>query len=287
MLASSTFVRGPLAGCGIGLRAQHVREVMERTPACAWFEIHSENYFAPGGAQRAALERIRADYAISAHGVGLSPGSAGPIDAAHVEKLAELVRWLEPALVSEHLAWGAIDGTHLNDLLPLPYSEEALAHMVVQVSAVQERLRRPILIENVSSYLELPGADMPEWEFLAELARRSGCGILLDVNNVYVSARNHGFDPITYIDALPASAIGELHVAGHSEQVFDGHTIVVDTHNARVLPVVWLLLHHAARRFGEVPVLIEWDSDLPAFEVLEQEAAIARAYMEIRHDRAA
>jgi uncharacterized protein (UPF0276 family) len=287
MLSPSSFARGSLSGCGIGLRAAHVREVMERTPACAWFEIHSENYFAPGGAQRAALQRIRADYAISAHGVGLSLGSAGPIDAAHLEKLAELLRWLEPGLVSEHLSWGAIDGTHLNDLLPLPYSEEALAHMVARVSVVQDRLRRPLLIENVSSYLELPGADMPEWEFLAELARSTGCGILLDVNNVYVSARNHGFDPITYIDALPVSAIGELHVAGHSEQTFDGRTIVVDTHNTRVAPAVWLLLDHAARRFGDVPVLVEWDSELPEFGVLEQEAALASAYMDRRCDRAA
>ncbi len=265
-----------------------MQEIVERHPACDWFEIHSENYFSAGGVHLDALRRVRADFPISAHGVGLSLGSAEPLSNVHLEHLAHLVDWLEPVLVSEHLSWGAIDGTHANDLLPLPYSQEALAHMVRAVGTVQERLKREILIENVSSYLALPGAELPEWEFIAELAARSGCGILLDINNIYVSARNHGFDPLTYIEAIPPALIAEFHVAGHSVQRFDAEDIVVDTHDRRVAPQVWSLLCQALRRCGPRPVLVEWDTNLPAFAVLEAEAAIAAAcLMEVSNARVA
>ena len=272
----------PLVGAavGIGLRAPHVREIIERSPALDFLEIHSENYFSAGGPHLAALRRLRADYPISAHGVGLSLGSAQPVSELHLARLARLVEWLEPALISEHLSWGASGDLHLNDLLPLPYSAEALAHMVRAVDHAQARLRRRLSIENVSSYLQLPGSDMSEWEFLVELAKRSGCGILLDVNNIYVSACNHGFDPLTYIDAIPSTLISELHVAGHSLQRFDGVDILVDTHDQRVCAEVWSLLHYALRRCGPIPVLVEWDSTLPALTVLENEAATARACLD-------
>ncbi len=272
-------VAHPLAqtSVGVGLRAPHVKEITERLPKLGFLEVHSENYFGQGGAGSEALRRLRADYPVSAHGVGLSLGSETPVSTTHLERLADLVEWLEPALISEHLSWSAVDGRHLNDLLPLPYSVEVLAHMVQAVDVVQSRLKRRILIENVSSYVVLPGSDMYESEFLAALASASGCGLLLDVNNIYVSAYNHGFDPRAYIDALPASAIEEIHVAGHSAQHFEGVDILVDTHDRLVAPPVWELLRHALRRFGPRPVLVEWDCDLPPFVVLEQQAAVAAA----------
>lgn len=267
----------PLAqtSVGVGLRAPHIREITERSPTLGFLEVHSENYFGQGGADIEALRRLRADYPVSAHGVGLSLGSGTPVARTHLERLAELVEWLEPALISEHLSWGAVDGRHLNDLLPLPYTFEVLAHMVRAVDVVQTRLKRRILIENVSSYVVLPGSDMHEWEFLAALASASGCGLLLDVNNVYVNACNHGFDPIAHIDALPILAIEEIHVAGHSTQQFEGVDILVDTHDSMVAPPVWDLLRHALCRYGPRPVLVEWDCDLPPVAVLEQQAAIA------------
>ena len=277
----------PPTAIGVGLRAPHVQAIMDRSPALGFLEIHSENYFTAGGASRRALTRLRADYPISAHGVGLSLGSASPLATHHLDCLADLVDWLEPVLISEHLSWGAVDDRHLNDLLPLPYTCEALAHMVRAVDIVQTRLKRRILIENVSSYLVLPGAEMSEWEFLAGLSAQSGCGLLLDVNNVYVNACNHGFDPGTYLDAVPAAAIEELHVAGHSLQRFDDESIVVDTHDGPVAPAVWDLLCRTLARCGPRPVLVEWDSQLPPFAQLEQQAALATACMEQQHARAA
>lgn len=274
-------------GAGIGLRAAHARDLMTRDSAVGWLEVHSENYFAAGGAHLEALQALRARYPVSAHGVGLSLGSPAGPDLPHLTRLAALVDWLEPVFVSEHLAWGEVDGIHSNDLLPLPYTQEALAHFVRAVDRTQEFLRRRILIENVSSYVEFSASTMPEWVFLTQLARRSGCGILLDVNNIEVSAINHGFDPYDYIDAIPPGLVCELHVAGHSTQWFDGEPIVVDTHDRRVAPSTWLLLRHALRRFGPVPVLVEWDVALPPLATLEAEAAQAAACMEECHARAA
>jgi hypothetical protein len=264
---------GPVpARAGIGLRAPHHAEVIGARPNVAWVEVHSENFFARGGAQREVLERVRRDYPLSLHGVGLSIGSTDPLDARHLRELERLVRDFSPALVSEHLSWGSIGGRFTNDLLPLPYTEEALRHMSRRVRAVQEALGRRILIENVSSYLQFTCSVMPEWEFLAALASESGCGLLLDVNNVYVSARNHGFDPCAYVDTVPRRAVEEIHLAGHRVNRYGEREILIDTHSTHVCADVWALYAHAIARFGRVPTLIEWDTDIPSFATLQAEA---------------
>jgi len=255
---------------GIGLRAPHYAELLRRRPALDFLEVHSENFFAAGGAAPAWLERFR-DYALSFHGVGLSLGSADPLDEEHLTRLATLVRRFEPLLVSEHLSWSSAGGRHANDLLPLPYTREALDHVVARIGRLQEALGREVLVENVSSYLAFPGADMPEWEFVAEAARRSGCRVLLDVNNIHVNAANHGLDARAYVDAIPAALVGEIHVAGHEAR--DG--VLIDTHGARACEAVWDLYARAVQRCGERPTLVEWDTDIPALDVLLDEAAIA------------
>lgn len=257
---------------GIGLRSQHHAEFLERRPAIGWLEVHSENFFARGGLARDVLEEVSAHYPVSLHGVGLSIGSTDALDATHLAQLARLVRDFKPLLVSEHLAWGSVDGRCANDLLPLPYTMEALRHMVARVGAVQERLGRQILIENVSSYLQFDGAEMAEWEFLCALAAESGCGILLDVNNLYVNAVNHGFDPDEYLRAIPPHAVQEIHLAGHSVERLGTRELLIDTHAAPVCSAVWDLYGAALERFGPVHTLIEWDAELPALDVLLAEA---------------
>src|SRR4029453_11113966 len=228
--------RVPVAA-GIGRRAPHVRDVLATRPALPWFEVHSENYFADGGPALAALDRVRADYPLSLHGVGMSLGSTDPLDREHVAKLKRLVARVEPALVSEHLCWSSVDGRHYNDLLPLPYTSEALDHVCARVARVQDLLGREIAVENVSAYIEFPGATMTEAEFVANVARRTGCRLLLDVNNVYVNAMNHGFDADAYIAAIPPDAVAEYHLAG-----FDAAgACLIDTHGAPVAPEVWAL----------------------------------------------
>ena len=264
------------AGAGIGLRAAHVRDVLSMRPRTPWFEVHSENYFADGGPALAALARIRADYPVSLHGVGLSLGSTDPLDGAHLAKLQRLIARVEPSLVSEHLCWSSVDGRHFNDLLPLPYTREALEHVCARVSRVQDVLGRELLVENVSSYLAFADATMPEWEFVAALAHRTGCRLLLDVNNVYVNAVNHGFDPDAYVAALPAAAVAEIHLAGF-ETTAAG---LVDTHGAPVAQDVWDLYARTLARLGPRPTLIEWDTAIPAFAVLEGEAATAQRHLE-------
>ena len=266
--------RGPL-GAGIGLRVQHHEEVIARRPPIAWFEVHSENYFARGGTHRAQLARIRAHYQLSLHGVGLSLGSTDPLKADHLRELNKLVREFEPVLVSEHLSWSSVRGRYVNDLLPLPYTEEALQHMAARVRAVQDALGRQILVENISSYLRFSCAEVPEWEFLAALAHESGCAILLDVNNVYVNAMNHGFDAHSYLHGILRSVVKEIHLAGHSVININGREIRIDTHNTHVANEVWMLYGAAVKRFGAVPTLIEWDADIPPLEVLQAEAAKA------------
>lgn len=261
---------------GIGLRGPHQARFLDERPQAGWLEVHSENYFAEHGVALQTLERIRTDYPLSLHGVGLVLGSANPLDASHLENLRRIVNRLEPGLVSEHLCWGAVDGRYTNDLLPLPYTEEALAHIVARIEQVQDFLGRRILIENVSSYIEFQCSTMPEWEFLVEAARRSGCGILFDVNNVYVSARNHGFAPADYLAAIPPELVGEIHLAGHTVQRYDEHDILVDTHNAPVCEDVWALYEAALDRLGTAPTLIEWDSELPPLETLLAEAEKAQ-----------
>lgn len=260
------------AAAGVGLRAPHVREVLERRPPVAWFEVHSENYFADGGAALAALDRVRADYPVALHGVGMSLGSADPLDAGHVAKLARLAARIEPAAVSEHLCWSGVGGRHYNDLLPLPYTAEALAHVCARVSAVQDALGRELLVENVSAYYAFPEDEIPEYEFVAAVAARTGCRLLVDVNNIYVNARNHGIDPLAYLAAIPPAAVAEIHLAGFDES----GPIVIDTHGAPVAPEVWALYETAIARFGPVPTLIEWDTDIPEFAVLAREAATAQ-----------
>ncbi|TMH60810.1 MAG: DUF692 domain-containing protein [Betaproteobacteria bacterium] len=264
------------AVAGIGLRSPHVARVRAERPPIAWFEVHSENYFVDGGPALAALDAIRAQYPISLHGVGLSLGSADALDPVHLARLKRLVARIEPAAVSEHLCWGRVDGRHLNDLLPLPFTDEALALVCDRVDAVQTALRRPLLVENISAYLRFESDAMAEWDFVAAVVRRSGCKLLFDVNNVYVNAVNHGFDPRAYLDAIPADAVAEIHLAG-----FDASgPCLIDTHGARVAPPVWALYRATIERFGPKPTLIEWDTDLPALEVLQDEAAIAQSVLE-------
>jgi uncharacterized protein (UPF0276 family) len=261
---------------GLGLRAPHVGTVLAERPPVPWFEVHSENYFADGGPALAALERIRADYPISLHGVGLSLGSTDPLDTAHLAKLARLADRVEPARISEHLCWSSVNGRHFNDLLPLPYTPEALDHVCTRVSATQDYLRREILVENVSSYLTFPESIIPECEFVAAVAARTGCRLLVDVNNIYVNARNHGIDADAYLAAIPAAIVAEIHLAG-----FDASgPCLVDTHGAPVAPEVWSLYERALERFGRVPTLIEWDTDIPDFAVLQREAATAQSYLD-------
>lgn len=270
---SVTAAPQPLPGAaGIGLRAQHHADVLADAPRVGWFEAHSENYFADGGSQVHFLGRVRERYPLSLHGVGLSLGGTDPLDREHLRRLRRLVRDFEPALVSEHASWSAYGGRHFNDLLPLPYTEESLRNLVDRVRHVQDHLGRQILVENVSSYLEYRCSDMKEPEFLAALAQESGCGLLLDVNNVYVSASNHGFDPRAYLEALPRRAIGELHLAGHARVERAGRELLIDDHGGPVCEAVWSLYAAAVARFGHVPTLIEWDTALPPLATLVAEA---------------
>jgi uncharacterized protein len=275
------------AAAGIGLRAQHHLHVLSQSPRVAWFEAHSENYFADGGAHVEALMRIRARYLLSLHGVGLSLGSTDPLDRRHLENLRRVVTRFEPALVSEHLSWSSVGGRFANDLLPLPYTEEALRHASARVAEVQDFLGRQMLIENVSSYLQFRATTLAEWDFLAGVAQESGCGILLDLNNIYVAARNHRFECRDYLQGIPPGAVQELHLAGHARIDLEGEELLVDTHGTRVCDAVWELYRDALRRFGELPTLIEWDTDIPAFDVLQAEAAHADALRVTVHAAAA
>jgi hypothetical protein len=265
------------AEAGVGLRFQHHRTVAEDRPRVAWLEVHTENYVGGGSAPR-VLEDIRRDYPISCHGVGLSLGSVQGIDQAHLKRVTEVIERVEPGLVSEHLSWSVVDGTYLADLLPLPMTEEALDVVSRNVDAMQTALKRQILVENPSSYLRYRHSTIPEWEFLSALTERTGCGLLCDVNNIYVSAQNHGWDAEAYLDALPVEAIGEIHLAGHAARdLANGRTILIDDHGSRVSAEVWALYEKVLVRFGRVPTLIEWDTNVPAIDVLLDEAARAAA----------
>lgn len=270
-------------GVGIGLRAPHYREFLAARQPVGWLEVHSENYFGEGGYDLHVLERLRADYPISLHGVGLGLGSAAGWSEEHLSRLAGLVGRFEPALVSEHLCWSSAGGRHFNDLLPLPYTAEALALVCERVARVQDRLRRRVLIENISTYVKFPGSEMAECAFLAELARRTGCGLLLDVNNLYVNQVNHASVAMQALYELPRESVLEIHLAGYLETP-DG---LIDHHGARVQAPVWRLYAEALGIFGPVPTLIEWDTDLPALPVLLDEAASAAAMMGMPHAVAA
>ena len=268
------------ARAGVGLRFRHHREVLEARPAAAWFEVHTENYLG-GGSAPACLDAIRRDYPVSLHGTGLSLGSAEGLDPAHLARVRELVKRAEPGLVSEHLSFSVAAGNYLADLLPLPLTEEALGIVCRNVAQVQDHLKRPILVENPSTYLQFRHSTIPEWEFLAQVAKRTGCGILCDVNNIYVSACNHGWRASAYLAALPPEAVGEIHLAGHSlRRLDDARTLLIDDHGSRVTPEVWALYAEALARFGPVPTLIEWDTDVPPMAVLLEEAAHAAALID-------
>jgi uncharacterized protein (UPF0276 family) len=258
-------------GIGIGLRHAHYTDFLSSTPAVDWVEVHSENYFGDGGFDLHVLDTVRRDLPVSLHGVGLGLGSANPLDRAHVAKLKRLVQRIEPAVVSEHLCWGATAAGHLNELLPMPLTRAALALLSSRVDELQNMLRRPVLLENVSTYVRFRDDQYGETQFLAELVSRTGCGVLLDVNNLYVNQCNHAEDAIEAIDALPIGTVGEIHLAGH--RVTD--IAVIDDHGSRVVSEVWTLYRYALRRFGTVPALIEWDNALPPLEVLLEEARSA------------
>lgn len=269
----------PLRLTGVGLRTPHYAEFLEKKPPVAFLEVHSENYFGEGGKPLSILERIRQDYPISLHGVSLSLGSADDLNWQHLRKLRELTERINPSLISEHLSWSSINGHYLHDLLPLPFTEEAIQHLTTRIQQVQEYLGRQILIENISSYIQFPHSTMTEHEFLISIARKSGCGILLDINNIHVSATNHNTDPLNFLYAIPADLVQEIHLAGFTTSEIDGKQVLIDSHNRPVLPAVWELYKNAILHLGVKPTLIEWDSDIPPFETLYFDANRAETIM--------
>ena len=268
---------------GIGLRPGHYLDLLQSLPKLGWLEVHSENYFGYGGAPLHYLDQARNHYPVSLHGVGLSLGSTDTLNTRHLESLKSLVDRFDPLFVSDHLCWSSVDGIYLNDLLPLPYTEEALKHFSERVQQVQDYLGRELLVENPSSYLQYKHSTIDEAEFLAEVVARSGCGLLLDVNNVYVSAKNHGFDAAAYIDKMPADAVREYHLAGHSVRQLPEGAVYIDTHDAPVAEAVWSLYEYTLQAVGRRPTLIEWDSNLPELEILIGEARTAQSYSEGKH----
>lgn len=263
----------PSLGFGLGLRPPHYAAILETSPAVDWFEIITENYLVGGGRPLHYLDAIRARYPVVMHGVSLSIGSTAPLDLAYLAGVRRLAARCEPEWISDHLCWTGTDGTNLHDLLPLPYTEEALAHLCPRIDRVQEFLGRPLVLENVSSYVSYTSSAMSEWEFLSALAARTGCRLLLDVNNVYVSSRNHGFEPRNFLDHVPVEAVQQFHLAGH----LDLGTHVIDTHDAPVRDEVWELYGYALRRFGAVSTLLERDDNIPPLEELVAELGRARA----------
>jgi len=269
---------------GVGFKPEHFEAILDTRPALGFFEVHAENYMGGGGAPHRRLDKIRELYPLSLHGVGLSIGSPGPLDAAHLRRLAETARRFEPTVVSEHLAWSTHEGAFFNDLLPLPYTNETLARAADHIDEVQNALQRTMLLENPSTYIVFAESTWAETDFIREIARRTGCGLLLDVNNIFVSAVNHGFDPHAYLADFPLSAVGEIHLAGYAEDMDDaGLPLLIDAHNSPVRDAVWALYEAAVRRLGPTPTLIEWDNDVPAWPTLFSEAQRAeRAMIEIR-----
>ncbi|MGA8791508.1 DUF692 domain-containing protein [Candidatus Binatus sp.] len=273
----------PMLGYGVGLRRQHYSHVLEARPKVDWFEVISENFMVAGGRALEVLEGVRANYPIAMHGVSMSIGSTDPLSRSYLRQLRDLARRFEPAWISDHLCLTGVGGRNLHDLLPIPYTEEALRHVVARIRQVQDALERPILIENVSSYMAFADSTMTEWEFISAIAAEADCGILLDINNIFVSAFNHRFDANEYIDAMPAERIVQYHLAGHS----DHGTYLLDSHDHPVREEVWALYERAARRLGEVSALVEWDDNIPEFAELAQTADRARAIFDAtapKHD---
>jgi uncharacterized protein (UPF0276 family) len=262
-------------GIGVGLRVPHLGHILERKPVVDWFEIISENYMVEGGRPLAVLDRILEQYRVVQHGVSLYPGSAGPLNREHLKRLKSLVRRTATPWVTDHLCWGSVDGRYTHDLLPMPYTFEAARLAARKIREAQDYLEAPFAVENVSSYAEYHESEMTEWEFLNEVVERAGCGILLDVNNIYVSSRNHDFDAREYLDAVPAERVMQIHIAGHSR--FEKY--ILDTHDHPVIDPVWKLYERAIRRFGPTPTLLEWDDRIPSFEEVHAEALKAERYM--------
>lgn len=264
---------------GLGLRAPHYQEVLERRPAVAWFEVHSENFFGEGGKALQTLLEIRQLYPISLHGVGLSLGSADELNWQYLKKLKSLIERVQPALVSDHLSWSSIHGQYFHDLLPLPYTEETLQHLCDRIDQIQHYLKRQILLENISRYLTYEHATFTEQDFLVALVKQSGCGLLLDVNNVYVSAANLQFDAQKYIQKLPPHAIQEIHLGGFSRRQIANREVLIDSHDQPIVPAVWDLYRYAIQQVGRKPTIIEWDANLPALETLYLQAFRAEKIM--------
>ena len=264
------------ARAGVGFKPVHFGEILATSQAVGFFEVHAENYLGAGGPPHAQLTALRERYALSVHGVGLSIGSMQPLDRAHLARLKILCDRYEPESFSEHLAWSSHDGIYFNDLLPLPYTEEALARVARHIDEVQTALKRTMLLENPSTYVGIAESVIPEVEFLAEIARRTGCGLLLDVSNVFVSARNQGQSAMSYLDAFPLDRVGEIHLGGHQEEADEaGATLLIDAHGSPVANAVWALYTQIIARTGPLPTLIEWDNDVPDWPTLRAEALAA------------
>lgn len=271
---------------GVGLRIPHHRYFLDHRPASGWLEVHSENYLCDA-TLRAELLELADDYPISLHGTGLSLGSVDPLDASYLQALRKLVVDVNPVRLSEHLSWSSFGGTYFNDLLPVPYTEETLIHFAERIDAVQQVLGRQLLIENPSSYLQYRHSTMSEWEFLATLPERCGCGLLLDLNNVYVSSLNHGFSVDSYLSSIPFDRVGEIHLAGFEVQRFDDGELCIDTHSRPVSEPVWQCFETTVSRYGERPTLIEWDADLPEPVILLGEARKAEVILDRRREELA
>lgn len=283
-IETTRFPAFPLDGrAGASLKPEHLRAIHANAASVGFFEVHAENYMGAGGPPHAALSAIREKWPVSLHGVCMSLGGAGPLDKEHLRRFKSLVERYQPALVSEHLAWSTHETTYYNDLLPLPYTPATLAHVAAHIDEMQEAIGRPILLENPSTYLLFSESTLPETDFLRELVRRTGCGLLLDVNNVFVSATNHGYSPIEYLGDFPLEHVGEIHLAGHAEQEDDeGALLLIDSHDGPVADAVWKLYEIVISQCGPIPTLVEWDSEIPEWPVLKAEATAAQAILD-RH----
>jgi len=281
-MAANRFNNDSDLGVGLGLRVPHYKHILSEKPPCAWFEIISENYMGDGGRPARVLDQILDQYQVIQHGVSLYLGNADPFDKEHLRRLKRLVQRTKTPWLSDHLCWGSVDGSFSHDLLPMPYTWEAVRTAADKIRYLQDTLGIPVAVENVSSYAEFHASEMNEWEFLNEVVDRADCGILLDVNNIYVSSVNHSFDPHVYVDAIPAERVAQIHIAGHSRY----ERFIIDTHDHPVIDPVWKLYDHAIRRCGPTPTLLEWDDNIPSFEEVHNEALKAEKYLKSRREGA-
>ncbi len=264
-----------IAGAGLGLRSPHLSHILENHPAVPWFEVMPDNYLNPGVTPHHALEKVRSRYPVVFHGVGMNLGATDPLDDKYLDRLSELIDRYQPAWISDHLCWIGAGGTQSHDLLPLPYTSEVVRHTASRIQRVQDKLKRRILIENLSGYLKFADAQMSEWEFVKAVAEEADCDLLLDVNNVFVNSENLRFDPYAYIDAIPAHRVKEIHLAGHLR----AEGLLIDNHGSAVCAEVWDLYRHAIQRLGPIPTLIEWDLNIPEFDVILGESQKAESVL--------